>query len=373
MTAATTTIPVSDAAAPALAMPTRLVLLHPSRISADLRVNSRKFPPPKSDIKDLIDSILKNGQQQPVKVTALAKLGAPADGHRYGLVFGFQRLLAITTINERELYDVNVYPEGFPIRAEVVSDLDARGAYLANVAENIERSELSAIDEAYAMDRLKAEFGMSQTEVARCFHTSATTVSLRLKLLDIPEKLQKMVHSGARSYSEVLEALSIADDSMRERMLNRLMLPDKTGGKPGTRAAARKLAEDDENENGGAAGAGVASKRKKHRARSLGEIRKFWEGLAEGGEDATRPGVNRLAELVVRFNHGGLTERTLTKALRAYARLPNQGRAVRRGLNRRTPFKIVKAKRGHVALARNRARAESRAVTIAKRSRRSRQ
>jgi hypothetical protein len=223
------------------------------------------------------------------------------------------------------------------------------------------------------MDRMKAEFGMSQTEVARCFHTSPTTVSLRLKLLDIPEKLQKMVHSGARSHSEVLEALSIADDSLRERMLNRLMLPDKTGGKPGTRAAARKLAEDDENENGGAAGAGVASKRKKHRARSLGEIRKFWEGLAEGGEDATRPGVNRLAELVVRFNHGGLTERTLTKALRAYARLPNQGRAVRRGLNRRTPFKIVKAKRGHVALARNRARAESRAVTIAKRSRRSRQ
>jgi ParB family chromosome partitioning protein len=62
--------------------------------------------------------------------------------------------------------------------------------------ENLQRSDLNALEEAAAFRRLVEEFGLSQDEVGTRVGRSRSAVANALRLLDLPVEVQQMLQSG---------------------------------------------------------------------------------------------------------------------------------------------------------------------------------
>jgi len=102
------------------------------------------------------------------------------------VVFGFRRSRAGVEIHEAGLR------KGFKLRYELV-EVDDKTAFLANVVENNERVDLTDIDHAHNIARLRDEFQMSQQDIARRLNKSNSWISLTIKLLKLTATQQKQV------------------------------------------------------------------------------------------------------------------------------------------------------------------------------------
>lgn len=80
--------------------------------------------------------------------------------------------------------------------AVVVRDLTDEEALAVALIENIQRDDLSAIEEARAYSRLAQEFGKTQHEVAVVVGKSRSHVANTTRLLDLPEEVQTMLAEG---------------------------------------------------------------------------------------------------------------------------------------------------------------------------------
>ncbi|MEL6318049.1 MAG: ParB N-terminal domain-containing protein, partial [Pseudomonadota bacterium] len=90
------------------------------------------------DLRELRDSILKNGLRLPIEVYELAE---PRDGRRYGVLSGYRRLLAM-----QQIYDYTELPRYGAIRALVRTPASVPDAFVAMVEENEIRASLSAYE-----------------------------------------------------------------------------------------------------------------------------------------------------------------------------------------------------------------------------------
>jgi ParB family chromosome partitioning protein len=130
---------------------------------------------PESEIQELAQTIVNQGQLTPIVVRE--------KGSRWELVDGERRLRAVKAIG----YD--------HIRAEIhdLSDADARAIVLVSA---LQRKELNAIEEALAFKTsLDAGDAPGPTELARQLGLSQGHVSNRLRLLELPEAIRKRVIS----------------------------------------------------------------------------------------------------------------------------------------------------------------------------------
>lgn len=67
------------------------------------------------------------------------------------------------------------------------------------IIENIQRQDLSAIEEAFAFRQLMDRFGHTQEKLAEALSKSRSHIANTLRLLSLPEDVQKMVRSGSLS------------------------------------------------------------------------------------------------------------------------------------------------------------------------------
>lgn len=123
-------------------------------------------------IGDLADSIAEQGLLQPVLVR-------PA-GDGYELVHGERRLRAVRSL-DRET-----------IRAEV-RELSDREALEISITENLQREDVSPLAEARSYRALIDEFELTQAEAADRLGKSQSHISNQLKLLDLPDRLQRFI------------------------------------------------------------------------------------------------------------------------------------------------------------------------------------
>lgn len=86
------------------------------------------------------------------------------------------------------------------IRAEV-RDLTDEQAFLIALTENIQREDLSPIDEAHALKHMIDELGYSQTKAGEALGKSQQYVADRLSLLRLPEQVKSMITARAVSPS----------------------------------------------------------------------------------------------------------------------------------------------------------------------------
>jgi len=95
----------------------------------------------------------------------------------------------------------------------VIKEADDQTLLTLALIENLQRNDLSAIDEAQGYQRLIEQFRMPQGEVARMVGRNRSTVTNLLRLLKLPEPVQEMLHEGTISegHARALLALDTAD------------------------------------------------------------------------------------------------------------------------------------------------------------------
>ena len=84
--------------------------------------------------------------------------------------------------------------------------------------ENLQRENLNAIEEARAYKALMDTFGLSQEEVADRVGKGRPTIGNALRLLRLPEEMQKDVEIGNISAGHARALLSIENDALRQRV-----------------------------------------------------------------------------------------------------------------------------------------------------------
>jgi ParB family chromosome partitioning protein len=91
----------------------------------------------------------------------------------------------------------------------VVRDVDDRTLLALALVENLQRDDLSAIDEARGYQRLMAEFHVSQAEVANLVGRARPTVANALRLLGLPEDVQDLLQSRELSTGHAMALLQL--------------------------------------------------------------------------------------------------------------------------------------------------------------------
>jgi ParB family chromosome partitioning protein len=129
-----------------------------------------RSPIREDDIKDLADSIREHGVIQPLIVTLV--------GDRYQLIAGERRWRAS---RQAGLSQVPV----------VVKDVTPNEMLELALVENIQRSDLNALEEAHAYQQLTEEFGLTQDQVAKRVGKSRTAVTNTLRLLKAARQVQE--------------------------------------------------------------------------------------------------------------------------------------------------------------------------------------
>jgi ParB family chromosome partitioning protein len=152
------------------------------------------------DLNTLVESIRQFGLLQPILVRPVA-----GDPSRYEIIAGERRWRAA---QEAQLHDVPV----------VVRPFDNLEALQIALIENLQRTDLSAIDEARGYERLRAEFNQTQEDIAEKVGKSRPHVANTMRLLDLPAPVQELVQHGKLSAGQGRTLLGFADPAgMAER------------------------------------------------------------------------------------------------------------------------------------------------------------
>lgn len=101
---------------------------------------------------------------------------------------------------------------------------DFSDAEVAEVAliENIQRADLSPIEEASAFRQLMDRFGHTQEQLAEALHKSRSHVANQLRLLTLPEPVQDMVRDGALTAGHARALITAKDPvALARRVVDR--------------------------------------------------------------------------------------------------------------------------------------------------------
>ena len=145
-------------------------------------------------IDELADSIREHGVLSPLMVRSID------DGY-FEIIAGERRWRAARAAGLAEL----------PVRV-VVAD-DKRALELAMV-ENLQREDLSPIEEARGYRALMEEFNMTQDEVAQRVSRSRPAVANALRLLSLPAELMELVLRGELTAGSARALLALKTDDM---------------------------------------------------------------------------------------------------------------------------------------------------------------
>ena len=148
-----------------------------------------------SELEDLAASIRENGLLQPIVVRPA---GNRRGADRWELVAGERRWRAITRL-------------GWSDVPALVREVDDRTLLVLALVENLQRSELSAMEEAEGYHQLQEEFGLSQQAVAEAVGKDRSTVANTLRLLQLPASVRRLLESGELSAGHARALLGVED------------------------------------------------------------------------------------------------------------------------------------------------------------------
>jgi len=162
-----------------------------------------KVKPPETAVRELIDpeavrelaeSIREQGLLQPVLVVIR--------GDQYEVVAGHRRLLAHRLIGQTEI-------------KAVVRDLTEEEVLIIRATENIQRQDLSPIEEAKVYGVLRDRLGYTIEDIARKMGRNRLTIKKFLSLLTLDEETQNYVNKGVLPMNIALILNDITDEELR--------------------------------------------------------------------------------------------------------------------------------------------------------------
>lgn len=147
-----------------------------------------------AELAELVASIEASGLLQPVVVR-------PRNG-RYELIAGERRWKAVQRL-------------GWAKIPAIVKDVDDRTLLTLALIENLQRDDLTAIDEAAGYQRLGSEFQLAQAEIARLVGRDRSTVTNLLRLLKLPEEVKQLIQDGKLSEGHARPLLALTDEKQQ--------------------------------------------------------------------------------------------------------------------------------------------------------------
>ncbi|MBV44798.1 MAG: chromosome partitioning protein ParB [Rhodobiaceae bacterium] len=155
-------------------------------------------------INELAQSIKEKGILLPILVR-------PLEEKKYQIIAGERRWRAAQKANLHEI----------PV---VIKDLEENEVLEIALIENIQREDLTAIEEASGLNKLLVEHNYTQKDLSKIIGKSRSNIANTLRLLSLPHKVQdfvqrKILTAGhARSLVGLENALSIAQFAIKKKM-----------------------------------------------------------------------------------------------------------------------------------------------------------
>lgn len=172
-------------------------------IDADDDFNCRGSITPMS-VKDLAENIRSQGLLQPGVVMPHPD---PNSGYKYKLVAGYRRRYAVKLL-------------GYPTYSCVIKDtLSEEDAMILNLNENIQRQQLSILQEATAIAKIKAKNPRANRRYcADALGMGEGWVQIREYLLNLPKEVQQEVNAGLITQSQIRELNNVRRKEGVERV-----------------------------------------------------------------------------------------------------------------------------------------------------------
>jgi len=142
-------------------------------------------------LRELADSIRANGVVQPIVLR-------PKSDGRFVLILGERRCRAAKLAGETSI-------------AAIVRRVSDQQAAEMTIVENLQRQDLNCLEQANAFARLSREFGLTQEQIGQRTGCSRESVSNYMRLLKLPDVVQRYLADGLLGFSEARVLLQIAN------------------------------------------------------------------------------------------------------------------------------------------------------------------
>ena len=135
----------------------------------------------------------------------------------------------------------------------LVEEIDDDTALEISIIENLQREDLSPLDEATMYDRMVRQHGYSVRRLAQKLGKDKGYLENRLRLADAPEEIRELVSLRKDTLSHAYELLKVDDPKKRKRLagqvargeLTLIKLRDRIEGRPARSAPAVPIDDED--------------------------------------------------------------------------------------------------------------------------------
>lgn len=162
--------------------------------------NGARLEIPKVKIDELAASIKERGLLQAIRVQKR--------GERFEIIFGDRRFLAVSSLGWKNI-------------PAVVAEGDNGNVTLERAVENIQRDDLTPLEEAMQYQSLTKELNVTFGELSKVTGKSPGTVKRSLNILKMPEFLQRALHERKISKG-VAEELQVCPNEAQKEYLAEL-------------------------------------------------------------------------------------------------------------------------------------------------------
>lgn len=158
----------------------------------------REFDP--DQLEDLTNSIREKGVMQPLLVRP------SSDPNVFEIIAGERRWRAA---QKAGLHDVPV----------IVRDVDDKEALELAIIENVQRADLSPLEEAMGYGQLMDQFGYTQQDLAQVIGKSRSHVANTLRLLRLPDDVRDMLARGELTAGHARTLITAEDPASLARQI----------------------------------------------------------------------------------------------------------------------------------------------------------
>lgn len=153
-------------------------------------------------LKELVDSIKQNGVLQPLLVRK--------KGKTYQVVAGERRYQAAKKAGLKEV----------PV---LIRDIPDDDVFKLALIENLQRADLSPIEEALGYKQLIDQHKFTQEELGQAVSKSRSAVANTLRLLDLPNEVQKLMSDGQLSAGHARAILAVPSAEGRAKLAHKVI------------------------------------------------------------------------------------------------------------------------------------------------------
>lgn len=154
-------------------------------------------------LQQLAQSIKSSGIIEPLIV-------CPLENNKYEIVCGERRYRAA------QIAGINSIPV-------VIKNLDQTQKSFLSLVENIQREDLSPIEEAYAYKKIIAEYNLTQEKLAEIVGKDRSVISNTLRILNLPQQVINLIEDGLISAGHARSLASIDNLTLVEEIAQKIV------------------------------------------------------------------------------------------------------------------------------------------------------